>query len=613
MKRYLQIAAACSCWLTAAAVSYAASDMSQPVLRAIDPSQAQMAPMPAPVTTAAPPSPNPIGSVQGAPIAGNRNPPQLPAYPYPYPYQAPAQGYPYPQQQQYSGGYGSAPAYQAPYGGQPAYTAPPPAYGAPPAYGGAYGAPPAGYAPQQGYGYPPQQGYAYPPPQQQYAAPPQGGQYYGGAPAGSAPPGTGYGAPQGTPYRAPAQPYGNPPPGAGYGAPRGSAGYSAPPPSTTYGAAPYGAAPGARYGAQPPQAYAPAAPSNGSFPSENMIPDFNKPLPPGVSSHNNASGFAAGPQAPQQSADEQRISRLEQSAFGSTYPEHEVDDRIDHLEKEIFGATSEAPMDERIAKLEAKLGGSGSFTSSGDQIAHGASPGGGRGGFTPQSYVPPGKAHNKAARNEENKAKHSGAKAVTVSGADYFDQIKHFDNDTVARWRTQPVRIHLPSGSPESWQRSLDVGIKRWGQYIQLQVVPSTDPAEIEVSWVNHLTPQYLGITRLTMPPGQMQVQIFMLRPTYYLPEIPERVLQSAFEHELGHGIGIFGHSTSHDDIMYAFEIGSTGKGKGADMKFANISERDIATLKRIYNSPPTPPEFSLAEPLEWGCLIDEVWDRTGQ
>ena len=37
---------------------------------------------------------------------------------------------------------------------------------------------------------------------------------------------------------------------------------------------------------------------------------------------------------------EPRVSRLEQLAFGSTYPEHDIEDRVDHLETEVFSKRS---------------------------------------------------------------------------------------------------------------------------------------------------------------------------------------------------------------------------------------------------------------------------------
>jgi predicted Zn-dependent protease len=465
------------------------------------------------------------------------------------------------------------------------------------------------------------------------------------------------------------------------------------------------------------------------YPSENQLPDFNKPMPSVAQGNNggDASGFLTQqPTLAATPADEQRVTRLEQTAFGSTYPEHEVEDRIDHLEKEVFGNTSTAPMEERLAKLEAKIGGAGTFNQSSSpkieqpppamqpppqtyqaaqppptqayppqnqsyptqaqpyqndapqqspytpvatapyqnpqasQPVYQTSPPSYQGG-PPNSYqgsppayqggppayqggppgYPPGQQYGGTPSYPapvavapggglplpppastmvppSAKARHTPAPAASKppttakpadityppANADYFAAIKHFPGDTVARWRNFPVRVHLPIDSPESWRRSLDSGVNRWKQVMPVKVVTAIEPADIEVIWVNHLSPQYLGLTKLMIAPGQMQVQIEMLRPTFYLPEIPERELQNAFLHELGHGLGIFGHSDAKEDLMAPAEIVSGGKGKGSQIHFGTLNDRDIKTLKHIYGMPPVPPNFSLPQPLQWGCIV---------
>jgi hypothetical protein len=135
------------------------------------------------------------------------------------------------------------------------------------------------------------------------------------------------------------------------------------------------------YQAAPPSTRYPAAPAPSSatnaFPSEDLLPEFGKALPfdklpnyqPAPSNY--GQGFSTEAPArdnfplsyPQPvSIEEQRVVRLEQAAFGSTYPEHEVPDRIDHLEKEVFGQTSDGNLGIRLSKLEAKLSGQGAFT-----------------------------------------------------------------------------------------------------------------------------------------------------------------------------------------------------------------------------------------------------------
>jgi len=577
--------------------AYSAPQSSQPVLKAIDPSQAKLDNS-IKNQAIAPPSPNPLGGIKGAPISGNKQAPPLAppiqpqsTYEYPAPQAVQSSGYPQQPPQ---------------YGGQPKMRANIPPY-------------PNGSGQNQGYpAYPQQNG--------------------------------------------------------GYGAP-------------------------------------------GAFPPDSMIPDFNKPLPPpvtltpGGTAYGGApSGFLTQPpqgmpQRPQAGPTETRITKLEQAAFGSTYPEHEVEDRLDHLEKEVLGAPTQGAVDSRIATLESKLGGSGTFTQAptdqggftqpSNQTAYAPSqtspgqqnyqglgqsdwqtpnqssyqppPQNSYAPASPQAYAPPQQAYappqqgyappkqgyetpqqgysapqqvaqmpvsrqpmnnpyynstglatpppavsmterpgknKKQQQDNSQKSKRSKSDKGEKSdqpGADYFGMLKRFTTDGVARWRNLPVRIHMPENSPASWQRSLDVAIKRWGDHLPLKVVEAAEPADVDVSWVNKLVPQYLGITRLVLAPSQMRVQIFLLRPTYYLPEIPEKTLANVFLHELGHGLGIFGHSDSKQDLMYGAEVIPGAKGKPAEIRYAGLSDRDINTLKHIYALPPLPEEFATAQPLEWG------------
>jgi predicted Zn-dependent protease len=722
------------------------ADAGSPALQAIDPSQAKTDTVPA--AAAPPPSPNPLGRVNGAPVSGNRQPSTLAQPPYPVQSGYPPAGYQYPP------GYGYPPQSQ----GYPPQTQgyPPQTQGYPPQTQG-YPPQTQGYPPQT-QGYPPtypQQGYPaqYPnanPPQytQPYGQPgyaPQGNSQPAYAPQGGYPP-TGY-PPAGYPSTGyPAARQGYAPqaayPPAGYPAagsyPSGNPQTGYPPPQSGY--RPNTAAP--PVSARPPAGY----------PNENMIPDFSKPLPAAPSRPpgsppmpSGGQGWATNVPTPQASSDEDRVMKLEQAAFGSTYPEHEVEDRVDHLEKEVFGNTTTAAMPDRISKLETKLGGAGAFGHTNIPMppgnGHGARSGSGgpraveqtspnnlasaepssadqnsaplQPQAEPSSSAPaaeqamsavaqsldspnppvgqssnssPGQSSNPSAEESSDSPNSSGqslnspnppavhpfpssnvgqsprtpssdhpshtpitappppiplpksSQVVATKkakerpkltaevpraaanlaanppevqsvidaipsdskGGDYFAAIRKFDGNTVARWTSFPITVKLPAESPESWKNNLHAGISEWNRFIPVQAVPSSESSDIEVSWVNHLMPGVLGITRLTTPTrGNIHVEIWLLRPTFYVQDVPERAIKVAFLHELGHAIGIFGHSGSADDLMCSAELSLAAKGKAAPKSFT-IEPRDLNTLKRVYDSPALPSGFLLPQPIEW-------------
>ena len=183
---------------------------------------------------------------------------------------------------------------------------------------------------------------------------------------------------------------------------------------------------------------------------------------------------------------------------------------------------------------------------------------------------------------------------------DYLAQVWRPPGIATARFSRFPIKIRLPQSSPESWRKYLDETIKKWGSYIPLKTATANEPADIELTWENHFADnKLLGITRLQILQGHMQVRIYLLRPTFYPPDVPERILKNVAMHEIGHGIGLFGHSDGPQDVMYAGELFS-GKGKAALAKPGNITQRDLNTLKKIYECPPMGANINTPKPMEW-------------
>ncbi len=592
------------------------TDALKPALKAIDPSKAQMDTPPPKVE---PPSAIPPGGTAGGPMGGAAyRPPPPPANTGAWAGYAPPM---VPSGQQPAG----YPA--APYGGQPAYYPPQPGYGYP-AYQPYAAAPPA-YANPYAY----QQPGAYPPPQTPYGAPPQAYAYpYGGQPGNPA-----YRPPAGAYYAAPPyQQYAGPPPQQRppgyppqqqqqqqqppqYAGPNGQP-YGPPAQTPAYNAAsqapPYS---GVRTGGASP-------PPQSQFPSADLIPEFGKALPVNASNQGPAQGWTTPPPQQQTGAgpDEQRVTKLEKVAFGSTYPEHEVEDRLDHLEKEIYGSSSSGTVSDRLGRLEQKLGGKGAFSGSrgGEQPQYGGNesgrpksptgetPGDSPGG-SPKKIASAGAQTNVASlspmESEDSAGKGKTASdvaAMMVSDrkrGDYFPAVRQFPGETFARWTRFPVRVRLPDELSDELHTSMLDSIEKWGKHIPLSVSGKNQGADIEVSWVNHLAPKFLGVTRLTAFSGHIKVRIYMLRPSYYQPNVSARIFESAFLHEMGHALGIFGHSPVQGDAMFALEVTGAGLGKLSRDRIATLSDRDVNTLRKVYESKSLSTDYSLAAPMEWG------------
>lgn len=211
----------------------------------------------------------------------------------------------------------------------------------------------------------------------------------------------------------------------------------------------------------------------------------------------------------------------------------------------------------------------------------------------PQQSAPvqpdaPGKEISSAAKNMPQDKK----------VGDYAAQISKFGG-SFARWTRIPVRVHVPMNTPENWKVPLDTAVRKWSQYLPTIIAPAHEQADIEIGWINHLAPRQLGITNLEIFNGRPRVTVYLLRPNYYPPDISERKLEQVAIHELGHALGLFGHSPNPGDIMYPLDA----SGKAGAMKGTGISARDITTLRRIYSSPALPDGFQSPQPISWPFL----------
>jgi predicted Zn-dependent protease len=182
------------------------------------------------------------------------------------------------------------------------------------------------------------------------------------------------------------------------------------------------------------------------------------------------------------------------------------------------------------------------------------------------------------------------------AAGEYFGAINKFPNGAVARWTTFPVLVHLPQGSPANWQHTLEDAVSSWGRYIPVRVAAPAESADIEIAWINHLPPKCLGQTNLEVFNGRMRVTVYLLRPSYYLANTSEKVLTKAAEHEVGHAIGLFGHSADPADLMFPMENASPKD----STKYGGISARDLNTLRKIYESPSLPSGFQSPHPMGW-------------
>jgi predicted Zn-dependent protease len=174
---------------------------------------------------------------------------------------------------------------------------------------------------------------------------------------------------------------------------------------------------------------------------------------------------------------------------------------------------------------------------------------------------------------------------------DYFDQIKPSRPGFLV-WSHWPIQVYIappPKSAlikPEAWHNAILQAIKDWQPYLPLSLAASPTDADITIS-AN--PPQQRSGARVRSAETRFELYTngdlaapsarpilahrisIYIRPSQTIP-----YLSAAARHELGHGLGIWGHSQNPADVMYFAQVRNPPA----------ISVRDINTLKRIYQQP---------------------------
>ncbi|NJR17878.1 MAG: peptidase [Calothrix sp. CSU_2_0] len=170
------------------------------------------------------------------------------------------------------------------------------------------------------------------------------------------------------------------------------------------------------------------------------------------------------------------------------------------------------------------------------------------------------------------------------NNGDYFDQIKPTQVGYLI-WSNFPIKIYIQT--PESinqnqakaWVKVISQTVIEWKTYLPLQLVEKAELADITIL---RKAPPLQG-----NPPrarsAQTSYEIYTKnnflnhRFTILLsPTQTGEYLVAASRHELGHALGIWGHSPLASDALYFSQVRNPPL----------ISPRDINTLKKVYEQP---------------------------
>lgn len=189
--------------------------------------------------------------------------------------------------------------------------------------------------------------------------------------------------------------------------------------------------------------------------------------------------------------------------------------------------------------------------------------------------------------------------AQNYSSQTVDDYIGELNEKNIERWPDQrmPIKVFIKPGEnvigfQPQYASFLDEALQAWSQAMRGQVsfvfVNTPAAADITISWISHLpeNSKELGGLTTIYPGAEGPSKVDIKLVTFPERRSQQQKLLTAVKfstfHEIGHALGIAGHSSNPQDVMTGtVHLNNT-------MTFMNIglSNRDVCTLQRIYNDP---------------------------
>lgn len=179
-------------------------------------------------------------------------------------------------------------------------------------------------------------------------------------------------------------------------------------------------------------------------------------------------------------------------------------------------------------------------------------------------------------------------------------------NKDIIRWSIDsfPLKVFIekPSDIPEYYTKNIERAFTRWSDRTSFVTFTQTNKIE-EANIIVQFEP-YAGdnctkdickyVVATTYPEIDKHHKLINMTITFYKSNnsgksyTPEEIYNSAL-HEIGHCLGILGHSDKKSDIMYS-STNSTNKLNFLDDEFLrkDISQRDLNTITLFYRLAPT-------------------------
>ncbi|MGL5876713.1 MAG: peptidase, partial [Xenococcaceae cyanobacterium] len=183
---------------------------------------------------------------------------------------------------------------------------------------------------------------------------------------------------------------------------------------------------------------------------------------------------------------------------------------------------------------------------------------------------------------------------------DYFDRVESTPLGYLI-WSEFPVKVYIDKPNladdasaskirSEQWLSAVVAAVVEWNDYLPLSLIEKSELADIVIKRspppVNAKVNSETGLFDIPRArTAQTRYEFYLDRDKKIVsartiveisPDRGDRVIKAAARHEIGHALGIWGHSPDSGDALYF----------SATSDPPSISVRDINTLKKIYQQP---------------------------
>jgi predicted Zn-dependent protease len=275
------------------------------------------------------------------------------------------------------------------------------------------------------------------------------------------------------------------------------------------------------------------------------------------------------------------IRLMETRFFGDEKNQLPLEERISRLEYSVFGTKQEGTLQERFDHLSHNT----PIVVKGINIT--------KDGRTIASFRPDIKSPPIPASPHEHVYTPLNIKYNQEAG-DYYSNLTKNSSGQILRWKDFPVTVFIHSNNEDEINNSV-LAIEAWQKKVPIYQTDNFKTANILIDWSS--SGDYITVPIVTSIDGKKEVKVLInmgnLRTLRDKSNLSQYIM-----HQLGHALGIWGHSDNPADLMYptgpqgAKDINVKVKENWIyqpitiESKRRGISARDVNTLLRIYQTP---------------------------